>query len=81
LPFARFVLRALDESLTSFLAAMEPERALVPLRALAERSPYSQEYLSLRARQGVLAAVKIEGNWYSSRKALSEYLERFGRTR
>jgi len=81
LPFARFVLRALDESLTGFLAAIEPERALVPLRALAERSPYSQEYLSLRARQGVLAAVKIEGNWYSSRKALSDYLERFGRTR
>ena len=80
-PFARFVLRALDESLTGFLAVLEPERALVPLRALAKRSTYSQEYLSLRARQGVLAAVKIEGSWYSSRKALSDYRETFGRNR
>ncbi len=81
LPFARFILRALDESLTSFLAAVEPERALVPLRVLAKRSRYSQEYLSLRARQGVLAAVKMEGDWYSSRKALSDYLEKVGRNR
>ena len=80
-PFAGFVLRALDESLIGFLAALEPKLALVPLRALAKRSPYSQEYLSLRARQGVLAAVKIEGTWYSSRKALSDYQEKFGRVR
>lgn len=80
-PFAGFVLRALDESLTGFLAALEPQRALVPLRALARRSPYSQEYLSLRARQGVLAAVKIEGSWYSSRKALSDYQDKFGKVR
>jgi len=80
-PFAGFVLRALDESLIGFLAALEPERALVPLRALAKRSPYSQEYLSLRARQGVLAAVKIEGSWYSSRRALSDYQEKFGKSR
>jgi Fic family protein len=78
-PFAGFVLRALDESLTGFLAALEPERALVPLRVLAKGSPYTQEYLSLRARQSILAAVKIEGNWYSSAKALSEYQKKFGR--
>src|SRR6267143_4410616 len=71
-----FLLRAVDESLTLYLAAVEPQRALVPLRTLARRSPYSQEYLSLRARQGVLEAVKIGDVWYSSKPALDEYVTR-----
>jgi len=73
------LLRAVDESLTLYLAAVEPERALVPLKTLARRSPYSQEYLSLRARQGVLEAVKIGDVWYSSKPALDEYVTRQGR--
>ncbi len=79
LPFAGFVLRALDEALVTYLAALEPERALIPLRTLARHSPYSQEYLSLRARQGVLEAVKIDGVWYASRKGLADYEESVGR--
>jgi Fic family protein len=71
-----FLLRAVDESLALYLAAVEPERALVPLKTLARRSPYSQEYLSLRARQGVLEAVKIGDVWYSSKPALDEYSAR-----
>jgi Fic family protein len=71
-----FLLRAVDESLALYLAAVEPERSLVPLKTLARRSPYSQEYLSLRARQGVLEAVKIGDVWYSSKPALDEYAAR-----
>lgn len=78
-PFAGFVLRALDEALVAYLATMEPGRALVPLRTLARRSRYSQEYLSLRARQGILEAVKIDGIWYTSKQALSDYEENLGR--
>ncbi len=78
-PFAGFVLRALDEAIVTYLAALEPERALIPLKMLARRSPYSQEYLSLRARQGVLEAVKIDGAWYASRKGLADYEESVGR--
>ncbi len=74
-PFAAFIMRAVDEALVVFLSAANPERALVPLRQLARRSPYSQEYLSLRARQGVLEAVKIGRTWYSSRHALDRYVE------
>jgi Fic family protein len=71
-----FLLRAVDEALVLHLAAVEPERALVPLKTLARRSPYSQEYLALRARQGVLEAVKIDDVWYSSRPALDDYVAR-----
>ncbi len=73
---AGFLLRAVDEALVLYLAAVEPDRALVPLKALARRSPYSQEYLSLRARQGVLEAVKIDDVWYSSKPALDDYVAR-----
>ena len=75
-PIGGFLLRAVDESLALYLAAVEPERALVPLKTLTRRSPYSQEYLSLRARQGVLEAVKIGDVWYSSKPALDEYAAR-----
>lgn len=78
-PFAAFILRGLDEALVVFLAAADPHRTLVPLRQLARGSPYSQEYLSLRARQGVLEAVKIGRVWYSSRRSLEKYVESLGR--
>ena len=71
-----FLLRAVDEALVLYLAAVEPERALVPLRTLARGSPYSQEYLALRARQGILEAVKIGDVWYSSKSGLDEYVAR-----
>ena len=77
-PFAAFVVRALDESLVLFLAATDPRRALMPLRQLARGSPYSQEYLSLRARQGVLEAVKIDDVWHSSRHAFAAMRGRGG---
>lgn len=74
-PFSGFILRAVDEALAVFLSATDPERALVPLSKLASNSPYSQEYLSLRARQGVLEAVKIGRTWFSSQRALAQYLK------
>ncbi len=70
---SRFFLRAVDESLTLHLSAVRPARALVPLSELAREGPYSQEYLSLRARQGALEAVRIGRNWHSSREALAAY--------
>ena len=77
-PFAAFIIRAVDEALVVFLSAADPKRSLVPLKQLARGSPYSQEYLSLRARQGVLEAVKIGRTWYSSKLALDSYRESVG---
>ena len=73
--FAAFILRAVDEALVVYLSAADPERTLLPLKQVARGSPYSQEYLSLRARQGVLEAVKIGRTWYASRRALEAYVE------
>ena len=44
------------------------------VQPLAGGSPYSQEYLSLRARQGVLEAAKIGRSWFSSNHALGSHV-------
>jgi len=51
------------------------EEQLIPLKDLAHYTHYTQEYLSLRARQEKLDATKIEQVWYSSRRALKEYIK------
>ena len=38
---------------------------------------YSQEYLSLRARQGKLKAVKRGRNWFTTKQWLNEYTSNF----
>lgn len=44
------------------------------LSEAADSCRYSQEYLSLRARQGKLQAVKVGRNWVTTRAWLAEYL-------
>ncbi len=73
-PFANFIAKAVDESLTMYLSISSGVDELLPLKELAGNTPYSQEYLSLRARQGVLDAVRIGKIWYSSRRAIEQYL-------
>jgi Fic family protein len=74
--FAGFIAKAVHESLMFYLSSFVTEDRLIPLAEMAEYSPYSQEYLSLRARQGKLDAVKMEDIWYSSKRALKEYMKR-----
>ena len=74
-PFANFIAKAVFESLMYYLSSFVDDERLVSLKEIADFSPYSQEYLSLRARQGKLDAVKIENMWYSSKQALKEYLK------
>ena len=73
-PFINFLAKAVDESLTLYLAIFGGKDEILPLTELAEATPYSQEYLSLRARQGVLSAVKIGRVWHSTKRALEEYM-------
>ena len=73
--FATFTTRLVHESLQYYLSVFVEEEHLISLKDLAKQSPYSQEYLSLRARQGKLDAVKIENVWYSSKRAINEYLK------
>ncbi|MEK7172750.1 MAG: hypothetical protein AAB740_02100, partial [Patescibacteria group bacterium] len=51
------------------------ENNYIPLSEAAQKyTDYSQEYLSLRARQGKLKAVKIGRNWLTKKEWVEEYL-------
>lgn len=81
-PLVNFVGRACECSLTLYLEASTP-RAKRPaakdewitLAEAAEGTPYSQEYLSLLARQGRLEAVKRGRMWHTTRRAVAAYRE------
>ena len=75
-PFTNFIARAVNESLQYYLSVFVDEEHLIPLKELAKSTSYSQEYLSLRSRQGKLDAVKIENVWYSSKRALKVYIKK-----
>src|SRR3989338_11327334 len=52
----------------------------ITLAEAVSGSPYSQEYLSLLARKGKLFSKKIGRNWYTTREALRDYLNKQGLT-
>lgn len=54
----------------------QEERKYFSLREAAKLCQYSQEYLSLRARQGKLKAVKIGRNWVTTKEWLKNYIEK-----
>lgn len=53
----------------------------ITLADASEQSPYSQEYLSLRARQGKLRALKRGRTWYTTGGWLDDYLEQVNEAR
>ena len=78
--FFNFVARAVERSLNLYLNALTPttkETELIPLSELAKETKYSQEYLSLRARQNKLNATKLNGGWHTARKDLKDYLNKY----
>ena len=77
--FLNFIARAVDESLSLYLSVSGGDDELVPLGIISDNTPYSQEYLSLRARQGVLDAVKIGKRWYTSGRAVRDYISSHGK--
>lgn len=79
-PLVNFVGRAVERSLTLYLEASTPkmkrplpDEQWIPLAKAAAGSPYTQEYLSLLARQGRLEAIKRGRVWYTTRKAVKAY--------
>jgi len=79
--FVQFIARAVNEALSHTLAIAGDKETLIPLRKLSQVSSYSQEYLSLAARKGLLDATKINKTWYATRQALDEYCHEHGRKR
>lgn len=49
---------------------------LISITEAALHTPYSAEYLSLRARTGHLKAIKIARNWVTTREWVLLYLEK-----
>lgn len=79
-PLVNFIGRAVERSLTLYLEACTPigkptvpNDDWVPLREVAQGTPYSQEYLSLLARRGSLEAIKRGRVWYTTRQAVAVY--------
>lgn len=68
--------RAVSESINRFiLPRLAGDARIVPLRALAEGSSYSSDYLRQLALSGRLRAVRHGSLWLSSQAALQEYME------
>jgi Fic family protein len=78
-PFSTLIAKEVHESLLFYLSNLLEDEQLIPLKELSKDSPYSQEYLSLRARQGQLDAIKIENMWHSSKQALEDYILKMGK--
>ena len=78
-PFVNFLGRCVEESLDLYLSAVEPtneKKQFLSLADAAKLTPYSAEYLSLLARKGLIAAVKIGKDWHVTPEALNEYMAR-----
>ncbi len=52
------------------------ENEYISLAKAAKLCPYSQDYLSLRARQGKLKAIKLGRNWVTTKEWVEEYMQK-----
>ena len=74
--FIIFVSRAVERSIYLYLEAIPKlNTKLLSLAEAAKISPYTQEYLNVMARRGVIPALKINRNWMVSKKAFMEYVK------
>jgi Fic family protein len=76
--FVNFIALRVEESLMIYINAFTKttkSNELLPLDILSKDTPYSQEYLSLLARRGILPATKINGVWHSTRDEVKTYIE------
>ncbi len=75
-PFANFVAKAVERSLDIYLDSLGTEsKEYLTLTEAAKisRNKYSEEYLSLLARNGKIGAIKFGRNWKITKEALEEY--------
>lgn len=78
-PLVNFVARAVEQSLNIYLNAFKKPTSKNEMISLAEATKYcdySQEYLSLLSRRGLIGATKIRRNWFITREELEKYVKR-----
>lgn len=78
-PYEDFIGRSIERSLILYLNTVEPDQAeekmFISLKEASRYCAYSAEYLSLLARKGRLAAVKMNNkDWMTTREAVDEYI-------
>ena len=76
--------QALERSLNIYLNAMpnnDNDYQEISNIVNEPNSPYGQEYISLLARQGKIDAYKEGRNWFTSKKAIQDYIDNRQRKR
>ena len=70
------MMQAIERSLDIYLSMYPESEEYKPISNIVEESalPYSQEYLSLLARQGKIDAYKEGRNWLTTEEAVVEYM-------
>lgn len=74
--FILLIAQALERSLDLYIESCGAlgSDEYIPLSTLAKKIPYSQEYLSLLARQGKIDAHKKARNWLATKKSVVDYI-------
>lgn len=79
LQFVRFIAQAVERSLNIYLKILLPQSKMkekyYPLSKISEKTPYSEKYLNLLARQGKVEAYKERRNWLTSFEAVERYIK------
>jgi hypothetical protein len=71
----------MGSSLLSFLSQVGTgQDELRPLVSFQGEGTHSVKYLSLRAGQGEIPAVRIANAWYTSKRALELYISELGKS-
>ena len=81
-PFVLFVAQSVERSLGLYLEAIEPKTnrkqvdltEYISLMDASKICDYSQEYLSLLARQGKIHAIKRNRNWLTTKESIEDYI-------
>ncbi len=74
--FVNYIARIVERVIEINRNAREKEKPeILSLAEASKYSPYSQEYLSLLARKGVIGAFKQGRNWYITREDLDRYIK------
>ncbi len=77
--FVRFIAQTVERSLNIYLKTLLPESKTKEkyclLSEISKKSPYSEKYLNLLARQGKIEAHKEKRNWVTSFEAIERYIK------
>jgi Fic family protein len=83
-PLTHFIAQAIEKSLNIYLSAIgasTKNTKYLTLSQIAKKTPYSEKYLNLLARKGMIDAHKDGRNWVSSLDAIKIYMNQRERLR